>query len=269
MIQSLERAVKILRLVAESGDGIRLCDLARACEMKRNTIFNLADTLVSECLLAKTADGKYIIGDMILELAGGQKRNSYLLIVEKELRALHLKYPGAAIFYSELGNTDIIAKLHFERTHTGKAVYPDGMTLNPYLTVAGLAFFAFSTEERLVSLRAKNPFDYHGLNVWCSMDKFMAQVEMARRKGYAETPHVTPRTEFKVGIPIRTRDGGMTGAVTFHLFNADGLNEREILREVMAGAETISEWESSKVRKTGVKCYDKIQNLKPALEIML
>ena len=237
--------------------------------MKRNTIFNLADTLVSECLLAKTADGKYIIGDMILELAGGQKRNSYLLIVEKELRALHLKYPGAAIFYSELGNTDIIAKLHFERTHTGKAVYPDGMTLNPYLTVAGLAFFAFSTEERLVSLRAKNPFDYHGLNVWCSMDKFMAQVEMARRKGYAETPHVTPRTEFKVGIPIRTRDGGMTGAVTFHLFNADGLNEREILREVMAGAETISEWESSKVRKTGVKCYDKIQNLKPALEIML
>lgn len=254
MIQSLERAVKILRLVAESGgDGIRLCDLARACEMKRNTIFNLADTLVSECLLAKTADGKYIIGDMILELAGGQKRNSYLLIVEKELRALHLKYPGAAIFYSELGNTDIIAKLHFERTHTGKAVYPDGMTLNPYLTVAGLAFFAFSTEERLVSLRAKNPFDYHGLNVWCSMDKFMAQVEMARRKGYAETPHVTPRTEFKVGIPIRTRDGGMTGAVTFHLFNADGLNEREILREVMASVETISEWESSKVRKTGVK----------------
>jgi len=253
MIQSLERAVKILRLVAESGDGIRLCDLARACEMKRNTIFNLADTLVSECLLAKTADGKYIIGDMILELAGGQKRNSYLLIVEKELRALHLKYPGAAIFYSELGNTDIIAKLHFERTHAGKAVYPDGMTLNPYLTVAGLAFFAFSTEERLVSLRAKNPFDYHGLNVWRSMDKFMAQVEMARRKGYAETPHVTPRTEFKVGIPIRTRDGGMTGAVTFHLLNADGLNEREILREVMASVETISEWESSKVRKTGVK----------------
>lgn len=240
MIQSLERAVKILRLVAESGDGIRLCDLARACEMKRNTIFNLADTLVSERLLAKTAAGKYIIGDMILELAGGQKRNSYLLIVEKALRDLHLKYPGAAIFYSELGNTDIIAKLHFEQTHPGKAVYPDGMTLNPYLTVAGLAFFAFSKEERLVSLRAKNPFDYHGLNVWCSMDKFMAQVEIARRKGYAETPQVTPRTEFKVGIPVRARDGGMTGAVTFHLFNLNGLNERKILREVMTSVEKIS-----------------------------
>jgi IclR family KDG regulon transcriptional repressor len=240
MIQSLERAVKILRLVAESGDGIRLCDLARACEMKRNTIFNLADTLVSERLLAKTAAGQYIIGNMILELAGGQKRNSYLLIVEKALRDLHLKYPGAAIFYSELGNTDIIAKLHFEQTYPGKAVYPDGMTLNPYLTVAGLAFFAFSTEERLVSLRAKNPFDYHGLNAWCSMDKFMAQVEIARRKGYAETPQVTPRTEFKVGIPVRARDGGMAGAVTFHLFNANGLNEREILREVMTSVEKIS-----------------------------
>ena len=135
MIQSLERAVKILRLVAESGDGIRLCDLARACETKRNTIFNLADTLVS--------------------------------------------------------------------------------------------------------LRAKNPFDYHGLNVWCSMDKFMAQVEIARRKGYAETPQITPRTDFKVGIPVRARDGGMAGAVTFHLFNLNGLNEREILREVMTSVEKI------------------------------
>ena len=239
MIQSLERAAKILRLVADSGDGIRLCDLARACEMKRNTIFNLADTLVNERLLAKTDSGKYIIGDMILKLAGGQKRNSYLLIVEKELRELHLKYPGSEIYYSELGNADIIARFRFDPANPGKAIYPDGMSLNPYFTVAGLAFFAFAPEESLLSLRSRNPFEYHGLSAWGSMDKFLAQLAAARKNGYAETPLLTPRTDLKAGIPVRTPDGGMTGAITFHLHNVNFADESGIMRTVMAGAEKI------------------------------
>ena len=230
-----------MRLVAESGDGMRLCDLSRACEMKRNTIFNLADTLVSERLLAKTAGGKYIVGDMILELADGQKRSSYLTVVEKELRKLHLSYPGMSIFYSELGNANIIAKLHFDQSNPGKVIYPDGATLDPYLTVAGLVFFAFVPEERLVSLRAKTPFEYHGLNAWGNLEKFMLQVEKTRKKEYAEIPPpLTSGADFKVGIPVRTPTGNMTGAVTCHLRNVNGLNRRDILREIMISVGKIS-----------------------------
>jgi DNA-binding IclR family transcriptional regulator len=241
MIQSLERAVKILKLVEQSGDGIRLCDLARACKMNRNTIFNLADTLVNERMLAKTPEGKYVIGDLMLELAGGQKRNNYMKVVEKELCELHLRYPDASIYYSELGNSDIFSKLYFDSKNPGRAKYLDDNTLNPYLTVAGLAFFAFAPEERLVSLRAKNPFEYHGVNAWGNMDDFMRQVGSARKKGYAETPRLTLLTDFKVGIPVWTLTGNMAGAITFLLRNSKGLNEREILGEIMISVGKIGE----------------------------
>jgi len=233
MIQSLERAVKILKLVEQSGDGIRLCDLARACNMNRNTVFNLANTLVSERFLSKTSDSKYVIGDLILELAGTQKRNNYLKAVEKEFCSLHIRYPGAAIFYSELGNSDLVVKIHCDRENPGRTTYPDGMTLNPYLTVSGLVFFAFAPEERLVSLRAKNPFEYHGLNAWGDYEKFIKQLRDTKEKGYAETPLFTPRIDFKVGIPVRAQAGNMVGALTFHLHDAKGLDKRRILNELM------------------------------------
>lgn len=231
MIQSLERAVNILRLVAENEDGIRLCDLSRACGMNRNTIFNLADTLVKERLLEKTSDCRYVIGDLILELAGGQKRNKYLILVEKELCELHLRYPDAAIYYSELGGSDIFTRLYFARDNPGMATYPDGTTLNPYLTVAGLAFFAFMPEERLISLRAKNPFEYQGLNAWGNIGNFVSQVGIAKKKGYAETPRLTPPTDFKVGIPVRSQGGDMTGAITFHL-HTNEIDRRKVLGEI-------------------------------------
>ena len=241
MIQSLERAVNILRLVAESGDGIRLCDLSRACKMNRNTVFNLADTLVNERMLAKTPEGKYVIGDLMLELAGGQKRNNYMRIVENELCELHLRYPDASIYYSELGNSDIISKLYFDIKNPGRAKYPDDKTLNPYLTVAGLAFFAFTPEERLVSLRAKNTLEYHGINAWGYMANFIRHVGSAEKKGYAETPRLTLLTDFKVGIPVWTLTGNMAGVITFHLHNGKGLNEREILGKIMISVGKIGE----------------------------
>ena len=129
MIQSIERAVKILRLTAESKSGIRLCELSRACEMSRNTVYNLAETLVKEGLLAKTDESRYIIGNTISELAG--KSAGRLEKAEKILRQLHLKYPDSYIYYSELGTADIIVRFHYLPARLGNAIYPDMETLPP------------------------------------------------------------------------------------------------------------------------------------------
>ncbi len=233
MIQSLERAVNILRLVAESGDGIRLCDLSRACKMNRNTVFNLADTLVNERMLAKTPEGEYVIGDMIRELAEGQKHNDYLEMVERTLRELHLKYPGTYIYYSELGRSDIIGKLHFSQDNPRKAVYTEGITLNPYITVSGLIFSAFAPSESLIDLRAKNPFEYFGLNAWGSIDKFHERVEITRKNGYSETPSLVSPSDFKIGLPVWKQPGDLRGAVTFHLKGAENSDRKEVLHDVI------------------------------------
>lgn len=234
MIQSISRAARILRLTAESGDGIRLCDLARACGLKRNTAFNLADSLVNERLLEKTSDGKYVIGELAGELADGRSRAGYLRGVEAELRELRRKYPDAYIYYSELGNADIIVKMYAHPDKPGRVFYPDGMTLNPYLTVAGLAFFAFTPDERLTGLKHKNPFETQGLNAWGSFADFEEGLMRYRKSGYSEPPPSMARPFLKIGVPVRGQDGGMAGAVTFDLKERGDLSVSEVLEDVLS-----------------------------------
>jgi len=193
LIQALERASKILRIAAKNADGIRLCDLARECELKRNTIYNLAETLVQEELLTKAEDGKYLIGSFIRDFSSSKKRSNYLGHIYEMCASLQInKYPGASFYYSELGQSDIIGKIYFTADAKGKGVYPENTTLSPYTTVCGLIFFAFTPEEQLESLKQKNPFAYQGLNVWGIEKNFRKQIELARKNGYSETPQIIP-----------------------------------------------------------------------------
>lgn len=77
MVQAISRAAKILRLVAESSDGLRLYELAGLIGLKRTTVFNLADTLVQEGLLSREPDTRYILGPTVGQLYrnGGEKRH--------------------------------------------------------------------------------------------------------------------------------------------------------------------------------------------------
>lgn len=231
MIQSIEKAVKILRFAAESKSGIRLCELSRACEMSRNTVYNLAETLVQEGLLAKTAESRYIIGETIGELAG--KSTGRLEKAEKILSQLHLRYPDSHIFYSELGASDVIVRFHYTPGRPGIAVYPDTMTLPPYLTVGGLVFLAFAPDEKLAALRMKNPFEYHGLQAWQSEENLAEAIDTARKKGYTETI-------CKIGIPVWDKSGMIAAAITFDLKNFEKSERKKALKDALKAASEIN-----------------------------
>ena len=142
----------------------RLRDLAAGCGLKRNTAYNLAETLVAQGLLARDGDGAYVIGELTRRLAGA--RPGRLVEAERALAALHSRHPASSIYYSELGQEDVVVRFYFTPGRPGEAVHPDCMTLNPYITVGGLLFLAFSPAERLGGLRLRNPFEHRGQQAW-------------------------------------------------------------------------------------------------------
>jgi DNA-binding IclR family transcriptional regulator len=227
-----------MRLVAENGKGIRLCELSRECQLPRNTVYNLADTLVREGLLAKTADHKYVTGNLLADLTSRHTENQVLASLEKYLKELHLRYPCSSIYYSELGDADIIGRFHLVATAPGKIIHPDGSTLNPYLTVAGLVFMAFAPEEKTNGIFMKTPFEYTGLNAWGSMENFQKSVETARKNGYSQAPQLTPPTDLKIGIPVWRSPDHLGGAISFHLRNTEPKkNFDHIVKDIFAAAE--------------------------------
>lgn len=238
MIQALERAAGILRLTAENGSGMRLCDLARACGLKRNTVYNIAETLVKEGLLLKKSDGKYVTGGLLFELAARRSGIGFRGRAETFLTELHRVHPEAVIYYSELLGTSLVPQFNLVPRNPGKIVYLQREVLPLYTSVAGLVFLAFLPPERVRELMAAVPFDFKGLDAWGSNSRLDAQLEKARLLGYTETPGISAAGDYKIGLPLWNSKGVLGGALTFHIFSQEKrVDEQEILKDILEIAE--------------------------------
>ncbi len=214
MVQAISRALAIVRLVADSEDGLRLYELAERMELKRSTVYNLADTLVKEGVLTKRPDTRYQLGSMIRELSLKQCAKQKRRHLEAVLLELHGQYPAATIVYSQMSGSDIVGKIHIPPGAGENVQYPDNMQLNPYTTVCGLLYWAHLADDTLQGLRHKYPFEYWGADSWGLESSWSEAVVVARCAGYAESP-ATPESILKFGIPVFEQGGSLDGVITF------------------------------------------------------
>jgi IclR family acetate operon transcriptional repressor len=66
-VQSVARAIAILTHVAASADGLRAMEIARACKLGRQGAYHMLHTLTEYGMLARNAEGRYVVG---VRLAG-------------------------------------------------------------------------------------------------------------------------------------------------------------------------------------------------------
>lgn len=79
-IQSIERAISIVDLVARHPDGISLAELSSELELNNTTVFHLVKTLDKLDIVAQVAETKrYRIGSHLFALAAGALNDSTLL----------------------------------------------------------------------------------------------------------------------------------------------------------------------------------------------
>ncbi len=214
-IQSIERAIEILRHVSESPEGLKLKDLAERCKLNKTTVFNLAETLVMERMLHKTEDSIYHTGSLIEEMAQKSRGDNKQKKTAELFAELHELHPESSMYYTELGEAEIWGRMSIRSGREAKTEILQDTTLNPYLTVCGLLYFAYMPEERLCGLKMKNPFDYKGLEAWGSEKAFKDAIALSSSRGYSETPQLVDPLSWKVGIPVRKEDGRLMATITF------------------------------------------------------
>jgi len=226
MVQALSRGIAILRLAAAHPDGIRLCELAAAMQLKRTTVFNLAKTLIAEGLLEKDAGAAYRPGPGLEALFRRPSPDAFYRRTAELLAAFHREHPETTMFYSELGLHDINGRIFFNRGTNADAQFPTDATLNPYLTVCGLIFFALAPDEQLGGLRLRHPLQLEGNDIWRSPADFARAVNRVRKQGFAESP-ATPRGELKFGVPVFNRDGMLAGALTVSWYDREATTDKK------------------------------------------
>lgn len=242
MVQSISRALKIVRLVAESERGLRLFELADKMELKRTTVFNLAATLVKEGMLNKACDSSYQLGNMMEELSRRQGQKSMKLNLGKKLLDLHKLYPESSIVYSEANSNDIRAKIYIPPGSGTQIQNADNMQLNPYNTVCGLLYFGLLPDDILQEIKRKYPFEYWGMDYWKGIQSFEKAVEKSLKNGLSQSP-ATPVDILKYGVPVFESGGALSGVITFSMKknNIEHTQRTKIFNDLKVFSQQITE----------------------------
>ena len=213
-VQSVDRALTLLELLARSSGGTPLTELAANAGLNISTCHHLLATLVKWGYVAKVPGRRYALGARGLHL--GQ---AFLKQVDLPRRA----QPMIEKISAETGETTHLAVLQGDaiitllRREGRHAVRVDTGTLGaadaPHATATGKAMLAWLPEHEMrrilgAGMRAFTP------NTITDPDRLIEELRLVRRNG-----HAIDREEFQpgvvcIGAAIRDHLGAVVGAIS-------------------------------------------------------
>lgn len=189
MVQSVLRALDILRLATQAPNGLRLGELAEAMDLKKSTAHNLVRSLCARGFLVKDSANRFLPGVAIQELARLSRSNLALNEATKQLRELRKVFPEATLTFSELAPNAIHCRLRMSPDRPGEVQHPLECHYTPY--VAATAVCLQATGSNASEFERHFPFQEHGVTRWENYESFLAEKERVRRNGYAINQYIS------------------------------------------------------------------------------
>ena len=236
LVQSLERGMTIVDLVARSGSGMTLAELADALAVKRPTAFNLTRTLVAHRYLEKTTRPvRFLLGPAVLENAEAWRHREVARKFETLVKQLSSNIPNAAVVLAEPLGGEVVAVHLIDKNRPGVMQHSSTRRLAPYIHASTLCLLAFWPPAEEAAYKARYPFDEYGAGIWGTEAKLKAFLQETRKRGYVAW--MAPNDRFLVGAPVYSKEATLLAAVGVSVASEKPLAETEqaaIVRKVTA-----------------------------------
>ncbi len=200
-IQSVVKAMDVLKLVGKSEDGMRLKEIADALGMKTPATHHMVSTLLSGGFLAKY-DGAFVIGPELCEMVLNANPDSeFEDAVKREMHRLFNTLPRCVVVMTQIKNysVELTFRIGYERPNVLQKV--SGHTYNIFANAAGLLTLAHANQEMREHLEEKQPFAEMGQHLWGSREKLETFLSEVRTQGYAISPF-DAEVSFRAAAPL-------------------------------------------------------------------
>ncbi len=212
LVQSLQRGMMIVDLVARSGSGLTLMELADALAVKRPTAFNLTRTLVAHRYLEKTSRPvRFLLGPAVLENAEAWRHREIAKQFEVLVRQLATEIPNAAVVLAEAMGGDVVAVHLIDKNRPGIVQHSSTRRLAPYVHASTLCFLAFWPPDEESAYETRYPFNEYGTGIWGDEQKLRTFLQETRERGYVAFEAPTGR--FLVGFPVYSKESTLLATV--------------------------------------------------------
>lgn len=218
-IQSVQKALRVLRLFLESGRGFSFTDVVLACPgMNRSNVLRILSTLRSEGFLYfDSRSGLYYRGPVFIPLEenGGVEKLRRMLMEDLEAAAVEA---GMIVHFTTFadGALRIICRCFPHTSYESLALASvDGSEVPFHATGAGKVYAAFADDETRRILYSRCDFRAYSPNTITSRAEFDRVVDEVRRRGYALNNCEHEEFLCCLARPVRSGGGKLLGALSF------------------------------------------------------
>jgi IclR family transcriptional regulator, acetate operon repressor len=182
-VQSLERGVQLLEILADAGGMLGLSQLAARSGLPMPTIHRLVRTLVDLGYLRQEPSKQYALGPRLIRIGETSSR-----LIGTWAR------PHLAHLVDELGETANLAMLESDQVvyigqvpsrHSMRMFTEVGRRVSPHCTAVGKALLAHLPADEVRAILARQGMEAHTEHTITDPSTFMAQLDLVRDRGYA------------------------------------------------------------------------------------
>lgn len=212
---ALERADKILNLIAESPNKYRMIDISKLLEINKSSLFILLNTMEKLGWITKHKGDVYTLGNSIGGLGAAYFKQFNLL----------------QAFYEEAAETQKIVKEHLQLgiLDGGNVVYigkvKDDSVLVQLVTEPGMRFPAYASSigkiqlsecsiDELRSIYPEEPLKARTKYTITSIDKLYEELQKAKTQGFSEEHQESAEGFHCVAAPIYNFDNQIIAGVS-------------------------------------------------------
>lgn len=241
-IQSLERGLRILELVARSPEGLSLGELSRLMSLGKTTVHNLARTLVVTGYLDQRRDPiRYVPGPALFALVGRQRLHALHERAAPVLLELSAEFAGMPVLLAESAGTEVRVALRVSGEHPGVIERPLDRFSPPYANPTSLLFLAFWNDDERRAFNARHPFWEQGAHLWASEEALQDYLGQVRTQRYA-TRDQAQGLAFPIAVPLFSERGELLAALGLAYRSTGKITtatKQRLIKRVRAAADQI------------------------------
>ncbi len=212
MHQPTVRVLEVLNYIIKEKQPQRLADLSHRLSIPKSTLLPILQTLCEYRYLSHNNFGEYEMGAAIYSF-GTQLKGKFPLMeyVDEKLKSI-VTLLGETCYFGILDDGSVLYLNKSDSAHSLQVLITTGKRLPAYATGIGKALLSDMTKEELRSLYPQGLKPLTEKTV-TDIDVLASQMNLARKKGYAEEAEESTQHIRCFAVPIR-KHGKIVAAIS-------------------------------------------------------
>lgn len=213
-IQSIERAVAIMRCFSEQQPELGVTEISRCTDLHKSTVSRILSTLQKEGFISQNSNtGKYRLGVGLISLAGvALGRIDVRAAAYDHLDSL-VERTGEAVSVTVLDEAEAVIVLHKPSPNPVQYVNWIGRRLPLHCTSSGKVLLAGLAPEPRAALLSRSLQRYTGNTVF-SRANLLEELMAISGRGFAIALEEHERGTNSIAAPVCNHEGSVIGAIS-------------------------------------------------------